>query len=319
MMFDQFILRVVVKRFFFFYFYLSYPTRRGDTLFMLALPHFSNPPLIPVLTSSPFRQCFDLSSAFRSGVNVLQSSIRQLGIFGLVAWYLSVLSTNFSLVVTEGCLASTTLLGAHTLWTDIQTVVEWEKTVLTSTSVQQYSETHTRAARRGLFFISLKTLNAKKKQWSVRNNLHSRKDGAPYASAEEAKREVVLHRMELEGYEERSGGRWFESVAMAAARELREREPINFMSPVVQKENTDSLMNLLMVDDDDGDGPTRFLGPAARGRPLLGGVDSSSKNASAAAQEEKNIGMMADYLHHRRSRGGSLEAEGAVAVCAYLS
>jgi len=73
-------------------------------------------------------------------------------------------------------------------------------------------------------------------------------------------------------------------------------------------------MNLLMVDDDDGDGPTRFLGPAARGRPLLGGVDSSSKNVSAAAQEEKNIGMMADYLQGQKVGGRKRPRQPAAAT-----
>jgi hypothetical protein len=77
-------------------------------------------------------------------------------------------------------------------------------------------------------------------------NLHSFDGGIPYENREAANREVLLHRMSLEGYV-RSGGRWFESEAMVAAR-IRKERIIDLVSP----NSTAKTLVSDMVDDDQG-------------------------------------------------------------------
>jgi cobalamin biosynthesis protein CobT len=86
-------------------------------------------------------------------------------------------------------------------------------------------------------------------KFAIVKSLHSRNGNSPYKNEAAAKREVLLHRMSFEGYEER-GRRWFESEAMTAMRIQDERVIELLVSPrnVTLGAAKNSTEN--MVDDD---------------------------------------------------------------------
>ena len=110
-------------------------------------------------------------------------------------------------------------------------------------AVKQYSRID---RRRGKFFICLKYKPLKRKKWGAnKTNLHRISDGEPYHSEREAEREVLAHRMMLEGCVRGEGDdskEFFESQAMVSAREKAEAE-------AMQTEFTRSLDNAAAAND----------------------------------------------------------------------
>ena len=113
-------------------------------------------------------------------------------------------------------------------------------------AVKQYSRIDRTQSRRGKFFICLKYKPLKRKKWGAnKTNLHRISDGEPYHSEREAEREVLAHRMMLEGFVRGEGDdskEFFESQAMVSAREKAEAE-------AMQTEFTRSLDNAAAAND----------------------------------------------------------------------
>ena len=97
-------------------------------------------------------------------------------------------------------------------------------------AVKQYPDSWTTAAsRRGKWHISLRHKPNLQKGWQRKKNLHRLKDGEPYETEAEARKQVLSHMMILEGFE-------YNKEALKDG-----REPVFYESPRMVKARTSAV------------------------------------------------------------------------------
>ena len=89
--------------------------------------------------------------------------------------------------------------------------VQFEKAAFQGEPTRQLSATIADVANRGMWYVALLFRASSKRKWALKAPLRPLDGGGLYETKAQADRDVVHHRMDLEGHFEQRGGSWYDT------------------------------------------------------------------------------------------------------------